>query len=142
MAGGGVTAFDPLDLYDHEIIAIEKVMNKLKLKQATLRNYNDLEREIKERFAEIGLVVQVGWHRYSVGGVEQPGAMPEITPIGRTDTAFKFDPDRQVHEVTNNILEIPGEEGVIKTDDSDVFRNFRQEHGHGHQHSHGHPNSH
>jgi hypothetical protein len=132
---------NPIDLYDHEIIAIDGVLEKLRFKQGHRHNYNDLEREIRERFAEIGLVVSVTWREYAIGGVKQEGAMPDITPVARTEP-HEFDHDRQVHEVTHNILDIPGQEGVIKTDESGTFRKFREEHGNNHPHSHGHGHGH
>lgn len=112
-------SFDPLDVYDHEVDAIDRVLKALNVKaQAKQLNYTDFEREIKERFAEIGLIVKVDWYEFGIG--DRPGAvpgavMPEITPIGRTESGFVFDHDRQVHEVTHNILGLPGQEGVIKT---------------------------
>ncbi len=132
------------DIYDHEIAQIIEVRQKLEQRASERSfNYGDFEREIKERYAEIGFTVGVNWHEYSVGGRKVEGsAMPEITVTGRTDEAFRFDPDRQVHEVTSNILELPGQSGVIKTDQGGVFKNFRagggHSHGHGHGHGHGH----
>jgi hypothetical protein len=107
-----------IELYDHEVDEAFGVLARLQDRAAAKsHNYTDFEREIRERFAEIGFVVHVNWHGYSVGGQVQAGsAMPEVTITGRTDPKFAFDPDRQVHEVTANILEIPGQEGVIKTD--------------------------
>jgi hypothetical protein len=135
-----MTAFDPLDLYDHEIIAIDDVLKTLNAKaQAKSLNFTAFEREIKDRFAEIGLVVSVDWNEFAMAGSNVPvpnAAMPTITPIGRTESRFVFDRDRQVHEVTSNILEIPGEGGVIKAD-PETYRRFREDNsGHGHGHSH------
>lgn len=130
---------DVLDLYDHEVKQVIGLMELLN--EAARRgplNYVDFEREIRDRFARLGFTVDVNWYRFSVGGVEQDGAMPEITLTGRTDDKFQFDPDRQVHEAVHNVLELPGEDGWIKTD-KETLRNFLDGnggHGHGHPHSH------
>jgi hypothetical protein len=131
-------AADVLDLYDHDVEAILQLQMRLNDRARYRRhNYNDFDREIREAFAEIGFTVEVNWHEFAVGGQKQDGAMPEVTVTGRTERHI-YDKDRQVHEVTNNILGIPGEDGVIKTD-PDTFKNFREGnggHGHGHGHSH------
>jgi len=132
-------ATDVLDLYDHEVEEILQLQLKLNDKARYGRhNYTDFEREIRESFAEIGFTVEVSWYGFSVGGQPQDGAMPEVTVTGRTDAKHVFDKDRQVHEVTHNVLGIPGEEGVIKAD-PDTVKNFLDGnggHGHGHGHSH------
>lgn len=133
-------AQDVLDLYDHEVEEILRLQMRLNEKARYGRhNYTDFEREIRERFAGIGFTVEVNWYGFSVGGRPQEGAMPEVTVTGRTDAGHVFDKDRQVHEVTHNILGIPGEEGVIKTD-PDTLRNFTEGNG-GHRHG-GHGHSH
>lgn len=130
---------DVADLYDHEVEEILQLQQLLTDKARYGRhNYTDFEREIRERFAGIGFTVEVSWYGFSRGGQPQEGAMPEVTVTGRTDGKHVFDKDRQVHEVTHNILGIPGEEGVIKAD-RDTVRNFMEGnggHGHGHGHSH------
>jgi hypothetical protein len=125
----------PIDLYDHEVDAIQRVWDTLRDRhQKATRNYDAVEREIISRFAEAGFVVQVNWYRYSLDGVVQDGAaMPEVSIVGRCEK-HEFDHDRQVREVTANILGIPGQEGVIRTDDGGVFRQFREGGGHDHAH--------
>lgn len=128
-------ASDIADLYDTEVEQILQVQERLNDRARHRRhNYNDFDREIREAFAEIGFTVEVNWHEFAVGGQKQDGAMPEVTVTGRTDESRVFDKDRQVHEVTHNVLGIPGEEGVIKTD-PDTLKNFREGQG-GHGHSH------
>lgn len=128
-----------IDLYDSDIIEIEKVLLVLRDRlQAQRRNYPAAEREIRERFAEIGFVVDVNWFRFAAGGIEQQdGALPEVTVMARCEPVV-FDHDRQVHEVTSNILELPGQDKgeIIRTDRGDAFRKFRQEHGNPKAHSH------
>lgn len=115
-----------LDLYDTEVLKIESVHLALQARARSKKlNFNDFEREIKDRFAEIGFEVAVNWYRYSVDGVEQENAaMPEITITGRT-APIAFDPDRRVHEAVHNVLELPGEEGWIKTSDAAAQRLLR-----------------
>jgi hypothetical protein len=131
-------ASDVLDLYDHEVEEILRLQLKLNDKARYGRhNFIDFEREIRERFAGIGFAVEVSWYGFSVGGQPQDGAMPEVTVTGRTDGKHVFDPDRQVHEVTRDVLGL-GEEGVIKTD-PDTLKNFLEGNGgHGHDHGHSH----
>jgi hypothetical protein len=125
------------DLYDHEVEEILQLQVKLNDRARHRRhNYNDFDREIREAFAEIGFTVEVNWHEFSVGGQVQEGAMPEVTVTGRTDPSHVFDKDRQVHEVTHNVLGLPEEDaGVIKAD-RETLRNFMEGNGHGHGHSH------
>ena len=104
----------PIDVYDHEVEQIIAVQNQLLARCGAMRNYGDFEREIKERFAEIGFAAQVTWHTYSLGGKPQEGALPDVTLTGRLERR-EFDHDRQVAEVTRNVLNIPGQEGVIKS---------------------------
>jgi hypothetical protein len=126
----------PIELYDHDVDQIQKVWDTLRDRhQKATRNYDAVEREIVSRFAEAGFVVQVSWFRYSLDGVVQEGAaMPEVSVVGRCDPGHEFDHDRQVREVTANVLGLPGQEGVIKTDDGQAFRRFRAGEDHGHQH--------
>lgn len=128
-------ANDVLDLYDHEVEEILQLQLKLNDRARHRRhNYNDFDREIREAFAEIGFTVAVNWHEFEIAGQKQEGAMPEVTVTGRTDPSFVFDKDRQVHEATHNVLEIPGEDGVIKTDPETLkrFMDGGGEHGHSH----------
>lgn len=108
----------PIELYDSEVDAIQRVWDTLRDRhQKSLKNFDQVEREIVSRFADAGFVVHVNWFKYAIDGVEQDGAaMPEITIVGRCDPKQEFDHDKQVAEVTRNILGIPGQEGVIKTD--------------------------
>jgi hypothetical protein len=124
---------DILDLYDTEVAQVIMVQRELtELAEARSHNYGDFERMAREKFAELGLTVDVSWYEFEIDGVKQDGAMPEITITGRTDTAFRFDPDRQVHEAVHNVLGLPGQEGWIRTD-PETLRRFR-EGGHGHAH--------
>lgn len=132
-----MTTTDVLDVYDTEVEQIFGVLSRLQDRAKYRRhNYNDFDREIREAFAEIGFTVEVNWHEFSRAGQKQEGAMPEVTVTGRTDPGFEFDKDRQVHEATSNVLGLPGEDGVIKTD-PDTLKNFMEGQG-GHEHGHSH----
>ena len=126
---------DVLDVYDHEVDALMRVQERL-TERARYRRHNflDFQREIEEAFAEVGFTVHVNWHQFAIDGQVQDGAMPEVTVTGRT-APHVFDKDRQVHEVTRDILGL-GEEGVIKTD-PETLKNFLEGNG-GHAHGHGH----
>lgn len=118
----------PLDVYDSEMVQILDVLETLRMRAKERRhNYLSFQREIEERFGEIGFLVSVNWHSYAMNKVVQVGsALPEVTITGRVDPSFRFDPDQMVHEVTSNILDLPGQEGVIKTDQGGVFRETRR----------------
>jgi hypothetical protein len=124
---------DVLDLYDHEVKAIIGLLAELNERaKAKQHNYNDFEREVRDRFAALGFTVDVSWYEFEAGGQKQDGAMPEVTVTGRTDGKFQFDPDRQVREVTSDILGL-GDGGVIKTDKAAVGRLLDGQGGHGHE---------
>lgn len=106
-----------IDLYDHEIPKIEGVLDALNRRVGkVVDNVEDevdsFVEEATNRFAEIGLRVAV------LMMPEQADARirsPHITINGRTED-HEFDHDRQVHEVTSDILGIaPDGGGVIKT---------------------------
>lgn len=119
-----------INLYDSEILKIEQVLGDLKMRAVSRRNYEDFDREIKEKLAEAGFVATVHW--FTAAGpdnVQIPDMlMPEVTIDGRIATdgsilgadQFTFDHDRQVHEVTRNLLELPDQDGVIKTGSIDA----------------------
>ena len=112
---GGMAGTDDLtktmDVHDSEINMIHEILNILRRRSASVRNYDDFQREIIERFGQIGFVVDVRWYE-----TDQPGVlMPEINISNRTEKGFHFDRDKQVHEVTNDILGL-GEKGTIKVD--------------------------
>lgn len=119
-----------IEILDSEIIAIEKVLKKLQDKQGKGGvNQEAFRKEIIERFAEAGFKVDVKWYTTNVEGV----FMPEVSIVDRLEG--QFDPDRMVHEVTNDLLGL-GEGGVIKTTNSGLIVPK------GHGHSHGAPHKH
>lgn len=100
-----------IDLYDSEVLAIEQVYLLLQEKaREGSHDYDAFDREIKERFQDIGFVVDVVWYHSQIESVK----IPEIVVKARIERG-EFDRDRMVHEVTNDLLGT-GEGGVIKTD--------------------------
>jgi hypothetical protein len=117
-----------IDLMDSEILKVERVLNVLNEKQ---QRYVDLEafrKEIIERFGLIGFKVAV---RVYTTNVEQAYAF-DVDIVERL--AGEFDPDQQVHEVTNDLLDL-GEGGVIPS--GEILKQAESGHthsGHGHHH--------
>lgn len=108
------TKYPLIDLYDHEILALEKVLGKLSDKQRTSQNLEAFRKEIVERCAEVGIVVYA-----KVFETNQEGVFAfEVEIRGRTEVV-DWDPDQQVHEVVNDMLDLlpNSEKGqTIKTD--------------------------
>lgn len=122
------------ELYDHEVAAILGLQRELNARaEARQHNYNDFEREIRDRFAALGFTVDVNWYRFGradgdgVLAEVEGAAMPEITITGRT-AKIEWDPDRQVHEVVHDVLGL-GDAGWIKTDPGTLKR-FQDGHDH------------
>lgn len=99
-----------IDLYDSEIISIEKVLEKLNEKQGRSIPLEAFRREIIERFEEIGLVVNV-----QVYSTADEGGLPlddlyafDITISDRCERK-PFDMDRQRYEVINDVAGIEPE---------------------------------
>jgi len=140
---GGVTS--QVSLYDSEIIAIEKVLEKLNDRRTrTARmSYEAFTDEVKNRFHEIGLVVSVLWYE---AGVPQPDGslkkiegtlIPEIVIKARTDKKFQFDHEKMQHEVQSDLLQL-GTGGKIKLTAEDVRKILETEKGHKHHAGCGH----
>lgn len=99
-----------VDLHDTEILQIEKVLERLKEKQARGGiNLEKFRQEIIERFENIGLGVNV-----QVFETNQAGMFAFDVDITKR-LEGRFDPDRQVWETTHDVLDL-GEGGIIKTD--------------------------
>lgn len=103
-----------LELNDSEILAIER--GPLAYAQKHQGSYRDLEnfrRAIIAQFGEIGFQANVLCFE-----TDQPDCYAfEFEITGRVPGTGRFDPDKQVHEVVNNILELPDQDqGWIKTD--------------------------
>jgi hypothetical protein len=99
-----------IDLYDSEILLIEKVLEKLNEKQGRHVQMEDFRREIIGRFEEIGLIVSV-----MVYSTADSGGLPiddvyafDITISDRCERK-PFDMDRQRYEVVNDVADIEPE---------------------------------
>jgi hypothetical protein len=102
----GTPYFDASDLYDHELIALRKVGERLAEYGGQRRDMEGFRQEVIDRYAKIGFVV-----RCNVYETDQPGVyIPEVELVGRVE-AHEFDHDRQVHEVTHGLL--TDEPGIV-----------------------------
>lgn len=115
-----------VELHDSDILRVEGVIAKLNEKSGTWTDMEKFRQEIIGRFQDIGLSVTT---RVYTTNVE--GCIAFDVDIDRR-LEGEFDPDRQVHEVTNDLLDL-GEGGVIKS--ADVLKMSEHQHGHG-GHSH------
>lgn len=126
-----------IDLYDSEVLAAERVLKTLE--NRNWKQHMDLDaydREIKDRFAQVGLVVEVKWWHTNIEGVKRP----DIEIVGRTDR-HEFDHDRLRHEIVNDVLEL-GTGGVIKMDAEQARLIRETEDGHKKAHKTGQPHDH
>lgn len=139
---GGVSS--QVNLYDSEIIEVEKILEKLNKRRVSRTSYEAFTDEVKNRFHEIGLVASVLWYE---AGEEQPDGslkkiegvlIPEILIKARTDAkTFSFDHERMQHEVQSDLLQL-GTGGKIKLTAEDVRKILETEKGHKHHSGCGH----
>jgi hypothetical protein len=101
-----------MELYDSEILMVEKVLERLGEKQRTAQNLEAFRKEIVERFAEIGFAVTA-----KVFETNQDDVYAFDVQIDDRTAPHVMDRDKQVHEAVEDILEIlpPSERGWIKT---------------------------
>lgn len=106
-------AFEP---YDSEIIRIGEVMDRLNVMRQSPMNPEDFYQAGVDMFHKAGIVADIVFYEAAdERGQLVPGVwVPEVVLKGRVDEKHEFDWDRQVHEVTNDILGL-GEGGVIST---------------------------
>lgn len=103
---GAEDVMDYDDLYDSETIEINRLMAAISQNVGAQREGGALQREIRERFAEIGFVVRCDLWKDDDDPRpwdERPWR-PVISLIGRTEKQGEFDHDRMGHEVRSNIL--------------------------------------
>lgn len=120
-----------MDINDSELLKLERVIEWAKGAQQSYRNIDQFTKDVKERINGCGFECTV-----KVFDTNEDGVFAfEIEIDGRLGSSF--DPDRQVHEVTNNLLELPGQDkGFIDTKgylDKLAQREFRRKQS-GHQH--------
>jgi hypothetical protein len=101
-----------VDLYDSDIKAI--AAGPLQYAQQRAGKMLDIDRfvrDLQEQFFQIGLGTQV-----KVFTTAEPGVYAFEVEIQKRLGA-PFDPDQMVHEVTHNLLDLPGEqEGFVDTE--------------------------
>lgn len=105
---GMTTDHDLVDLYDREILEIEKVLNDLKRWETKKMVLEDFVKEAEEKFAAIGFRVNV-----NVFASDQNNTyIPEIEIVGRMKPLGEFDHEEKRHEVVNDLLDL-GEGGTV-----------------------------
>jgi hypothetical protein len=84
------------------------------LREGSSMNIDQFVRAFREKIEEQGFTVEI-----KVYDTNQPGVYNFEAEINGRHSGSKFDPDRQVHEVVNNLLELKGDEnkGWIKSKD-------------------------
>lgn len=102
-----------INLYDSEIDTIHRIVETLRRRAEGPVSYQAFQDEVIQRFHDAGFKVDVRWYETDQKGV----LMPEIQIMDRVDPNFVWDPDRQVHEVTGDLLNL-GEGGVISSKDA------------------------
>jgi hypothetical protein len=97
------------DLNDSELLRLEEVVKVLNQRQGKSLSIEAFRKEAIERFAIAGFKVDVKTYTTT-----EPGVYAfDIDVQDRYEG--EFDPERQVHEVTNDLLEL-GTKGTIKTE--------------------------
>jgi hypothetical protein len=92
-----------IELYDSDILVVEKVLNIIKERAAQRsHDYDAFDREIKERFHDAGYIVDVKWWSTD----QKDLYAPDIEIIGRVDKQGEFDHEKMGHEVVNDLLEL------------------------------------
>lgn len=106
-----------LNIYDHEIDAMGKVVAWAQDQRATgSKDLESFRRAIVDKFSDLGFRVNVKTYETTEKGVYAF----DFEIQGRTEKR-EFDFDRQTHEVRSNLLHLPGDHSVIKTDPA-MFR--------------------
>jgi hypothetical protein len=116
-----------VNLYDSDIDRIQRgPLAWMRAQEGKHMDLEDFRKTAVEKFAEIGLRANVKCYDSNVVDVYCFEA-----EIQERLEKREFDYDRQIHEVVNNLLELPGEEkGFIKT--TEGMEAFKNSHGHKH----------
>lgn len=103
------------DLYDTEKIQVRDVFRQLNEATGSHREVSAFQREVRERFAEIGIEARCDIysepHKDRLEGVQ----VPRVTLIRRIEKVEEFDHERMGHEVRSNVLGEKGRDNVQKT---------------------------
>lgn len=111
-----------VDLHDSDILKFkEGPLTWARAREGRSLDIDQFCRDLAEQFHKIGFGVEV-----QVWDTKIRGAYTfNIVIQKRIDS--EFDPDRQVHEVVNNILELPGEEKGYVIDTGKAIADFERE---------------
>jgi hypothetical protein len=108
-----------VDVYDSEILEIEAVILKLNAHAFHVLSIDAYVREAKERFGEIGFIVDVQIHEIQSSGLMPIGSyIPAITVKSRVEQPKTFDHERMAWEVQHNILGLDETAGAMQPDGS------------------------
>lgn len=105
------------DLYDSEKIKVREVYRALQDGTMQHREMGAFQREVRERFAEIGIVARCDFYERGDERHLEGVQVPSITLIRRCEPTKvgDFDHEQMGHEVRSNILGVKGQENVQKT---------------------------
>ena len=103
-----------VELYDSDILAMERgPIAWARSREGNTLHIDQFTKDLTEQFALIGFGVDV-----QVWSTAQDDTYAFKIEIQRR-LGSQWDPDRQVHEVVNNVLDLPDQEGGwIKTDEA------------------------
>lgn len=102
----------PDELHDSDILEMEKVYRWVVDQQGKRRDMENFRKEVIGRFHEKGFVVNVLTFE-----TDQADVYTFEVEVLRKVEQRAFDYDKQVHEVVNNVLELPDQAGGwIKAD--------------------------
>lgn len=105
-----------VDVYDHEILKLETalaaVAERYEFTEATEDNLLSFVNEVKQRFHEVGFIVDIGF-QYIAGDTIR---IPTLSLVARVDEDGDFDRERQTWEVQHNLLEIDDNPGAMRAD--------------------------
>lgn len=103
----------PGEIHDSDILEMEKVYRWMVDQQHKRRDLENFRREIIERFHQAGFVVNVLTYNTT-----EPEVYSFEVEVLRKVERKAFDYDKQVHEVVNNLLDLPDQAGGwIKADE-------------------------
>lgn len=112
-----------LNLYDEDIIALEKGPYAwMKQRQGSRMNMEDFRRGAIEKFYDAGFKVNL-----KVYETDQPEVYAFDVEILDRVQRQDFDYDKQVHQVVNNLLELPDQNGGWINTDEALMRAEREQ---------------
>lgn len=93
------------DLLDSEVLAINEVARRIQESVSFQnRELSAVQREIRERYEEIGFVVRVDFYERGAEEHLTGVQIPSITLVRRCEPTGEFDHEQMRHEVRSNIL--------------------------------------